>query len=162
MGNLYDELAAFEPVSMDRPMDIVEDDMTCRDAMIDIHRIGQEAVRLRTLIAAITERYRKELAELDEREDFLREQIARYLEITEQKSVNFPDIGRATLRRTPDKVLIADMDVVKQEYGERFVKPAFDETAFKQWAKERWLMDGELVRGIRALPEGRQVALSFK
>lgn len=160
--SLYDELAAFEPVEMDTAHDAVMDDMTCRDAMIDIARLADEHTRLRTLLVEITDRYRERMKELDDKEDYLREQITRWLEVTDQRKVDFPDLGSATIRRTPDKVLIEDMERVKSEFGDRFTKPTFDEPAFKAWAKERWLMDGELVGGIRALPEGRIVAIKFK
>jgi hypothetical protein len=160
--DLYDAIAAFEPVSRDETLDDVTDQMSCRDAMVDVHRLSKEQLELKTTLAEITERYKNRVRDLEEKEDQLRENIARWLEISERTTIDFPDVGKATLRRTPDKVLIADMEVVKSSYGDRFTKPAFDEPAFKAWAKERWLMDGELVNGIRALPEGRQVALSFK
>jgi len=143
------------------PWEHVDDDYTLRLAMIDVARSARERERLRELLQRVVADYMAAMRKHADHEEQLRDQIQAYLLHTGQTTVHIPDVGKAQVRRTAAKVVVDDPDAAKREYGDRFVKPVFDETAFKQFAKDRWLTDGELVAGITPVPAGHTVALTF-
>lgn len=136
----------------------IVDELEARTALIAIEKSERDAAHFKRLKGRIVEQYDAKIAAATERAQFLRTQLLGY--VKREGKASFPDVGTAYTSKTKSKVVVSDPEIVRREFGALFVRdPTFDETAFRQWAIERFETTGEIPPGCDVVPAGETLAI---
>lgn len=132
----------------------VTDTLGARRLMIAIRQAEREAEETEALLKDITQAYKQRIDKAKERADLLRQSLETFIrDINGGQKLSLPDVGTAYLAKRKAKVEITDRGLVQQKYGNKFQKAVFDETAFKEHALKVVEETGEVIEGVKYIPE---------
>lgn len=162
LPELFDEpdidLALFEAAA--EADETTVDELALRALMIEDAKADRAIEKTKATRDAVAASYNDRIASFDARKQRVRSMLQAYLERQPGATkIRFEDVGTAYLAKGDPKVEVADRDALKQALGAMFTKPAFDETAAKQYALGEATEGRPIPDGVNIVPGGPQLRI---
>lgn len=155
---LRDEATGLDELNLEEPIAIEPGDIAAvRALMIRVQQLERDEDRVKRTRDAVVATYAAQLDRIERDRAYLRSVLQDYVE--RNGTVQLPDVGTAYLAKGDPKVEVADRDALKQALGAMFTKPAFDETAAKQYALGEATEGRPIPDGVNIVPGGPQLRI---
>lgn len=147
-----------EQLDLEQPLELDGGDVVgVRRLMIRIQQLDRDAEAVKATKAAVVASYDDQLSKIEKTKAWLRSSLQAYVE--RHGNVKLPDVGTAYLQPGDPKVTVVDREAFRGEFEELFTKPAFDETAAKNYALEQIKAGHPLPPGVDVIPGGPQLRI---